>query len=97
MNYCWHKFLFSCELLCFHLLLDDITRNRIPRSARTELEKACYAIPWSPPDHLPLSHDLWAECDSIAPPPIQHREGETLPLVQPSRSPVTAMPYKVLS
>ena len=76
-------------------LLDDLSRDRIPSAARTELERACFAIPWSPPSYLPLTDGLWAECDSIAPPPMPERCNEKLPDVLPAVSPIPILPYKV--
>lgn len=79
----------------FISFIDDLTRNRIPASARNNLERSCYAIPWSPPDHLSLSDDLWAELNTVPPMSVMpDRCNETLPDVPPT-SPILLLPFKV--
>ena len=91
------SFILSCHffLILSSSLLDDLSRNRVPTSADTDLEKACYSIPWSPSEYLSLSDPLWAELDSISPPPMPERCGEQLPDNIPMAPPTPALPYKV--
>lgn len=72
---------YSLYVLLYLSSADDVTRNRVPSSAQSELDRICHALPWSP---RTLSDPCWEQLSSYhALENMPDHASENLPEVSP--------------